>query len=162
MGTKPAVWSIQAKGEAECPFLTTGHIAMGWPKIGDLSYLEASREAFKTKLIACYLDRNPRLMPIYASELFQFVHRIAIADIMVYPSTFNRKIYMGQVKGPYKYDPTLSQPYPNLYPVKWLASLLDTQFTRKTLREIRSPMTLFRIKNIAATEVLALLETRAD
>ncbi len=126
--------------------------------MGNLSQIEASRDAFRIKIAACYLEMHTRLIPIYASELFQFVHRIAIADVVVFPAAFDRKIYLGQIKGPYRYDPSLSESYPNLYPVKWLTALPETQFTPRTLREIRFPMMISRIRD-NPEEMLALLET---
>lgn len=141
--------------------MNTGHVAVGWPKIGNLRNIKPDRQAFKTKLIECYLDTDPRLMPIYASELFQFAYRIAIADVVVYPSLCNRQINLGQIVDAYQYDPSFSEKYPNLYPVQWLRASLDTQFTRRTLREIRFPITVSQIRN-NAREIMAVLETQAN
>jgi len=160
--SKPRVWCIQPGTDEADLFLDTSQIAVGWPKMGDLSLLETSREAFRQRFIACCLDDvEPRLIPIYASQLLQFVHRIAIADIAVYPSKFNGRIYIGQVTSRYYYNPGLSPDYPHLRRVQWLAAPSDEQFSLPALREIRFPMSVFQVR-INAGEVLEAIAAETE
>jgi len=159
---KPAVWSIQAETEeAAVLFLNTSHVAVGWSKIGNLQNLEANREAFKAKLISCYLSRQPRLMPVYASVLFQFAYRMKISDLVIYPARLNKTIYIGRIVGAYKYDPNLSKSYPNLYPVMWLAAPLYSMFSRRALAEICFPLAVSRVRNNAQEIFAAITEVNA-
>lgn len=154
--SKPCVWCIQPGANEAGLFLDTSHIAINWAKMGDLSLLDASREAFRQRFTACCLDEvKPRLIPIYASQLFQFVHRIAIADIAVYPSPSD-KVYIAQVSGHYYYNPGLSATYPHLRRVQWLAAFPDEQFSQPALREMRFPMSVFRVRS-SAEEILGAI-----
>jgi len=160
--SKPRVWCIQPSTDEADLFLDTSHIAVGWPKMGDLSLLEASREAFRQRFIACCLDDvEPRLIPIYASQLLQFVHRIAIADIAVYPSKSNDRIYIGQATSRYYYNPDLSPNYPHLRRVQWLTAPSNEQFSLPALREIRFPMSVFQVR-INAGEVLEAIAAETE
>jgi len=144
---KPAVWSIQAETEAAASlFLSTNHVAVGWSKVGNLRNLKADRDAFKAKLISCYLSTQSRLIPVYASVLFQFAYRIAVSDLVVYPSRLNQTLYIGRIIGAYKYDPSLSERYPNLYPVIWLAAPSYSTVNRKVLTAICFPLAVSRIR----------------
>ncbi len=50
--TEQAIWGGHAgcTGEAHSLFVNHKVIALGWPKMGDLSALAANREAFKAKV----------------------------------------------------------------------------------------------------------------
>lgn len=159
---RPAVWSIQAETEEAAQFfLNTHHVGLGWTKIGNLRNLEANREAFKSKILACYLDVLPRLVPIYASILFQFAYRIALSDLVVYPSRRYQRLYIGRIAGAYKFDPNLSETYPNLYPVTWLAAPLYSMFSRRALAEIYFPLAVSRIRN-NIQEIFAAIANETD
>lgn len=156
------MWSIQAETEeAAILFLSTNHVAVGWSKIGNLQNVEVNRDAFKAKLISCYLSTEPRLIPIYASVLFQFAYRIRISDLVVYPSRLKQTLYLGRVVGAYKYDPSLSESYPNLYPVMWLAAPLYSMFSRRALAEICFPLAVSRVRDNTQEIFAAIAEVNA-
>ena len=156
---KPTIWSIQNEDEeANALFLGKQCVAIGWPKIGDLSQLPPERDAFRAKLIEHYLDTKPRLIPIYASQLFQFVYRIKQEDVVVYPATGDGKFHIGRVVGPYQYNPHVSENYPNLYPIEWRVSLPETDFSQAARREIRAVgMTVSQVR-YQVKETLAAIQ----
>jgi restriction system protein len=156
------VWGIHAgkTGDAETLFLKKGFIAIGWPRVGDLRHLKTDREDFKAKLVASYPDGKPGSIPLNAGQLFRFVHEMKVGDVVVYPSKRARRIWIGEVTGEYKYDPSLETEYPNLRPAKWLKDFPRTQFTQGALYEIGSAMSLFQVRNYA-DEFLAALEGKS-
>ncbi|MEW5898927.1 MAG: restriction endonuclease [Bacillota bacterium] len=147
--TELTVWGIHAgkTGDADALFLKKNYIGIGWDKLGDLSKLKADREAFKAKVAECYPDKKPGAIPNNAGQLYRFVHEMKDGDIVVYPSKSDREVHIGQVVGPYKYDPVVGKGYPHLRPVKWLHSFPRTNFTQGALYEIGSAMSLFQVKN---------------
>jgi restriction system protein len=153
------VWGIHAgrTGDADALFLKQNFIGLGWSKIGDLSRLRPDREAFKAKVAECWPEWKPGKIPNSAGQLFRFVHEIKIGDFVVYPSKRDRYVHIGQIEGPYKYDPNLEPGYPNLHAVKWLRSLPRTRFKQGALYEIGSALSLFQVKNYA-DEFLSVLE----
>lgn len=115
--------------------------------MGDLSVLQASRDAFKTKYAASYPTANPRALPNNAGQPYRFVHEMKPGDIVAYPSRQDRLIHLGTVKGPYRYDQSLDKSFPHLRPVTWLKHVPRTAFSQGALYEIGSAMSLFQIKN---------------
>lgn len=153
------IWGIHAgkTGDADTLFLKKKFVAIGWHKIGNLGKIKADREAFKEKVAEAYPDSKPGAIPNNAGQLYRFVHEMKQGDIVIYPSKVDKHIHIGQIEGPYKYDPSLEEGYPNLHQVKWLRSLPRTHFTQGALYEIGSAMSLFQVKNFAE-EFKAALE----
>ena len=152
------VWGIHAgkTGDAENLFLKHKYIAIGWEKVGDLNKLPADREAYKSKVIECYPGKKPGSIPGSAGQLFRFVNEMKEGDIVAYPSKRDRQVHIGRIVGPYKYDPSLEQSYPNLRKIDWLISVPRTSFTQGALYEIGSALSLFQVKTYSDEFVSAI------
>src|SRR5690606_41987272 len=83
------------------------------------------------------------------ARLFRFVHDMTEGDLVVYPSKRDRQVHIGRITGPYVYDPSASEAYPNMRKVNWLKSVPRTRFSQGALYEIGSAMSLFQVKNYA-------------
>jgi len=152
------VWGIHAgkTGDANSLFLEKNYIAVGWPKLGDLSKLKDEREAFKAKVAECYPEKKPGAIPNNAGQLYRFVHVAKVDDLLIYRSKQDHQIHIGRIAGDYKYNPKLEEGYPNLRPVTWLKALPRTRFTQGALYEIGSAMSFFQVKNYADEFVSAI------
>jgi restriction system protein len=157
---EPIVWGIHAgkTGDARNLFLKKNYVGLGWPKVGNVSELD--REALKVKIAQVYPERKAGAIPVDAGQLYRFAHELAVDDLVAYPSKLDRVIHLGQITGPYKFDPSLEAAYPNLRPVKWLRELPRTHFTQGALYEIGSAMSFFQVKTYAE-EFWAALEGKA-
>lgn len=159
----PTIWGIHAgrTGEADTLFLKEKLIALGWSKMGDLSKIRSDREAFKAKVAETYPSAKPGAIPNKAGQLFRFVHEMKEGDVAVYPSKHDRMVHIGRVSGPYKYDPSKEESYPNRRATVWLKAVPRTIFSQGALYEIGSAITLFQVKNYAH-EFLAALEGKVS
>lgn len=153
------VWGIHAgkTGDAETLFMKKNVIALGWDKFGDLSKIRADREAFKTRMQETYPENKQGAIPVAAGQLYRFIHELENGDVVIYPGKYDRQIHIGIVEGNYKYEPNLSQAYPQTRSVKWSKSLPRTAFTQGALYEIGSAMSFFQVKTYAE-EFLSALE----
>jgi restriction system protein len=153
------IWGIHGgkTGDADSLFLHGHCVAIGWVEMGDLGKLPADREAFKARVAEVYPNAKAGAIPNNAGQLFRFVHEMKPGDIVVYPSKRDRQIHLGQVEGPYRYDSSKAEGYPNTHPVKWLKAIPRTRFSQGALYEIGSAMSLFQVKNYA-DEFRAALE----
>lgn len=153
------LWGMHAgrTGDADRLFLKRDFIAIGWAKMGDLSTLDPTREAFKAKVAEVYPDAKLGAIRTNGGQMFRFVHEMEVGDIVIYPSKKDRHVHLGRIEGPYQYNPKLEPGYPNLRPVKWLRSVPRTRFSQGALYEIGSAMSLFQVKNYA-DEFIAALE----
>jgi restriction system protein len=157
--TEPVLWGIHAgkTGDADNLFLKKNCVAIGWPKMGDLSALKPDRDAFKSRVVEVYPEKKPGAIPNNAGQMFRFVHEIKPGDIVVYPSKRDRQVHLGRVEGGYIYDSKTEPSYPNRRAVKWLRAVPRTQFSQGALYEIGSALSLFLVRNYA-DEFRAALE----
>lgn len=150
------IWGVHMDWSLGQSPLDQSFIAIGWDKLGDLSKLSGSREAFKAAVAAAY-DAKPGAVPVNAGVLFRFVHEMRKGDYVIYPSKPDRMINLGIVEGDYAFDAAKVDSYPNRRGVRWLRKLPRTDFSLDALHEIGSAITLFRVGN-NADEFLAAFE----
>jgi restriction system protein len=162
MSNNKVIWGIHAgkTGDAHSLFFQNNVVAIGWHAMGDLSAIGTNRDAFKVAVAKTYPTAKAGAIPNNAGQLYRFVHEMKKGDLVVYPSKADRQINIGEVTGDYRFDPGISQPYPNVRNVKWLKSVGRVQFSQGALYEIGSAMSLFQIKNYA-DEFRAVLEGKA-
>lgn len=154
MNNDPTLWGIHAgkTGDAESLFLKHSVIALGWPKIDNLSLLENSRDAFKEKYAQVYAAAalaKPGTVRTSAGQLFRFVHEMKEGDFVAYPSKTSKIIHLGRIVGSYKHDTTSEPNYPQRRTVLWLKSIPRSHFSQGALYEIGSALSVFVIKNYA-------------
>ena len=156
--TEKTLWGIHAgkSGDAHNLFLKKDVIALGWTEMGDLSRLPADREAFKAKLMEALPGRKQGYYPTVGGQLFRFVYEAKLGDIVIYPSKYDRHIRLGEIVGPFEYNPGPDHSFPQRRSVKWLKTFPRSHFSQGALYEIGSAMSFFQVKNYA-DEFLAAL-----
>lgn len=135
------VWGIH--GLDDNLFLRDKVIAIGWHKIGDLSKIENSRDAFKEKYKEAYPNATPGSVSLVTGMLYRFCHEVQIGDYVVFPSKSDRKVNIGQVTSEYFYNTDKTEEFVQQRKVKWLKHLPRTDFSQGALYEIGSAMTFF-------------------
>ena len=152
------MWGMHAgrTGDADRLFLKENRVAVGWDKVGDLSKLDATRNAFKAAIAQAYPDKLPGAIPVDGGQLFRFIHEMNVGDVVVYSSKKDRQVHIGKVEGSYEYDPSLEEGYPHSRSVRWLKSVPRTSFKQGALHEVGAGMSLFQVKNYAEDFYAAL------
>ncbi|MCI8602026.1 MAG: restriction endonuclease [Oscillospiraceae bacterium] len=140
------VWGIHTMDDSL--FLNQGLIAIGWEEMGNLSAINATRDAYKEKYLAVYPNAKKGSIPTSAGMLYRFVHEVQEGDYVIFPSKTDRKINIGVVESAYFYDAAAAR-YPNRRKVKWLKHLPRTAFSQGALYEVGSVMTFFQVKTYA-------------
>lgn len=148
------IWGIHTKDDNM--FLQRDVIAIGWKEMGDLSKIEASRDAFKEKYLQVYPDAKKGSVANGAGMLYRFACEVQVGDYVVFPSKIDRMINLGVIEGGYKYDADAAE-YVQQHKVKWLKHIPRTAFSQGALYEVGSAMSFFTIKNYA-DEYLAALD----
>lgn len=123
-----------------------GYVAIGWPKMGDLTGLAPNRDAFKNALTLAYPDKKKGAIPVDAGSMFKFLHEIKSGDFVVYPSKADRMVNIGKFKGISKYHENDPDEYPTRQLVEWLGHFPRDEFSQSALNEIGSFLTMFRVK----------------
>ncbi len=140
------IWGIHTQDDNL--FLKNDVIAIGWSDMGDLSNIDANRDAFKEKYTQVYSDAKKGSIATGAGMLYRFRHEVQVGDYVVFPSKSNREVNIGIVEGEYVYDSTQVE-YVQTRKVQWLKHLPRTFFSQGALYEIGSAMSLFSVKNYA-------------
>lgn len=147
------LWGIHTQDDNL--FLKGNVIAIGWQEMGDLSLIDANRDAFKDKYVQVYPDAKKGSIATAAGMLYRFCYEVQIGDYVVFPSKSNREVNIGTVEGDYVYDPSQME-YVQTRKVKWLKHLPRMSFSQGALYEIGSAMSFFMVKNYADEFMAAL------
>lgn len=155
--TDVTVWGIHGGkfGDADSLFLKKHVIALGFAEMGDVGELGVDKEAFKARAAAAFPDAKAGAIPIYAGQVFRFVHETQVGDLVAYRSQHDKQIHVGTITGPFKYDPKTDAAYPDMRQVSWLNTLPPTDFTQGALYELGAAMSFFQLKNYADEFVAA-------
>ena len=136
-------------------FLKEKIIAIGWKEMGNLSLIDANRDAYKDKYARAYPDAKKGSVPTAVGMLFRFCHEVQVGDYIIFPSKADRKINIGVVESDYFYESNASR-YPNQRRVKWLTHEPRVSFSQGALYEVGSAMSFFMVKNYADEFLSAL------
>lgn len=147
------IWGIHTKDDYL--FLQNSVIAIGWKKMGDLSKIDATRDAFKEHYLKAYPNAKKGSVANGAGMLFRFANEVQIGDYVVFPSKIDRQINIGKVDSDYIYDETAAE-YVQQHKVEWIKHLPRTAFSQGALYEIGSAMSFFSVKNYADEYIAAL------
>lgn len=147
------VWGIHTTNDNL--FLSKSMIAIGWHEFGDLTKVDANREAFKKRYAEVFPNSKKGQIPTSAGMLFRFIHEAQVGDYIIFPSKVDRKINIGEIQGDYYFDDTDGE-FVQRRKVKWLKHLPRTFFSQGALYEVGSAMTFFSVKNYADEYLTAL------
>lgn len=148
------IWGIHT-GDEEL-FFKESIIAIGWKSFGDLSKIEASRDAFKRHYNDTYPNAKKQSVANSAGMLYRFAYEVQQGDYIVFPSRRDRMINIGVIVGDYTYISSASE-YVQQRKVRWIKHIPRTFFSQGALYEIGSAMSFFMIKNYA-DEYLSVLD----
>lgn len=148
MASEQQTWGIHGgrTGDADTLFLKENRIALGWHRVGDLSQLVPTRDAFKAELASKFPEKKAGAIPVDAGQLFRFVHEAKVGDVVVYPSKVDRHIHIGRISGNYSYEAKGEINYPHRRAIQWLRDLPRTHFSQGALYEVGSAMSFFAVK----------------
>ena len=147
------VWGIHTPHDSL--FLNKDLIAIGWRDFGDLTKIEANRDAFKAHYVEAYPDAKKGQIANAAGMLYRFIHEVQIGDYVVFPSKTDRKINIGTVEGDYYFEDNDGE-YVQRRKIKWLKHIPRLSFSQGALYEVGSAMSFFSVKNYADEFLSAL------
>jgi predicted ATPase len=152
-------WLVRpgARGEIASQVYERGVVAIGWSPVGDISRL-TSLDDVKERYRQVYPDSSPHQVGFGASQLFTFLSRIAVGDIVVVPVPLERKVWLGRVQRPYQFDEqVISRDYPHVRGVEWLQDVPYEDISPRLRASTETPRAVFSLQKRAA-EVRRLLE----
>ncbi|KPF81416.1 restriction endonuclease [Novosphingobium sp. AAP93] len=157
------LWIVRAgrHGEQEANAIAMGKAMIDFNEVGDLSQF-ADRAAILGHLDEVLPARSANTLKNFAAQLNQFAHVIEVGDLMVLPRKLTSGVAIGEVTGPYQYDP--NSPTYHTRAVKWLNEAIPREAFKQDLRfSFGAFMTVCEIKrNNAVERVKTVLATGSD
>ncbi|MEL7672021.1 restriction endonuclease [Methanobacterium sp.] len=142
------IWLVRAgkHGESEEEVLNNNIAAIGWVELPDLSHIK-SREELKELFDKIYPGKKKMSAANEAGQVWSFLKRIKIGDLVILPSKFHASIAIGTVNGSYKYRTDLSSNTFHTRPVEWIKTDIPrTAFDQDLLYSLGAFMTVCQIK----------------
>jgi hypothetical protein len=146
----PPVWCFYPRRDKETYelFLSENFVGLGFGRMGDLSKLAPTPEAFKEAWNQSHPSSSKRETAIFYAMFYSLVHRIKVGDLVIYcPTWHERKIYVGQIESNYKYVKHQPKGYCDLRKVKWIAQFARDEFSPEARQGIVVNLALFNVHN---------------
>ena len=145
-------WMVRAGDENELADLVEekGAVAVGWPKMGDLSTLE-TRQDFRERCKEAYPDQPGAATAIKAAELYRFATRMSEGHYVVTALEGAKEVLIGLVDGPYEYRTDLfGEHYPHVRRVRWLKRVPWDSFGAPAREAMGSALIVFVMDEFGA------------
>ncbi len=156
-----AVWLVRAgeRGQDQDFALENNMVVIGWEDMGDLSQYE-TRKSLDEACHRIYNNVNPNTIPIWVGQLWTFVHRIQVGDLVALPLKGQSAIAFGRISGEYKYEPNNPSDAKHSRPVRWIIPDLPRNRVDQDIRySLGALLTVCQIqRNNAEARIKALLE----
>lgn len=157
---KMALWMVRAgrHGEEEQSALDNGLATIGWNELSDLSGMKTKDELTRLYKRA-YPDEKKRKVANAVGQIWSFLNRIKIDDLVALPLKHRSAIAVGRVKGPYEYLTSLGGEIHHIRKVEWIRTDIPrSDFDQDLLYSLGAFMTVCQIKrNNAETRVRSML-----
>lgn len=149
-----SVWLVRAgrHGEREELALNNGISELMWHEMPDLSNID-SWEELKELFMKVYPDSTKHSAANQIGQIWTFLKRMQIGDLIVLPSKFRASIAIGEIKGDYEFRKDLDSIPMHTRRVKWLnTDIPRTSFDQDLLYSLGAYMTVCQIKRNNAEE----------
>lgn len=156
-----AVWLVRAgsHGEYEQKFLEESRVYLTWDGFArDLSKI-VDRQGLILALQQDYPEAKTRTIQNWASQIWPFAHEIKTGDWVVLPLKRQRAIQIGEISGPYRFEPSNPDPYFHWRDVKWIGDAIPrSHFGKDLLNSFGAFMTICRIQRNNAEARLSAMQ----
>lgn len=140
-----AVWVVRPEKTAEAQQLfESGAIALIDAGMGNLASLESDRDMFSAKYRKSHADDTNVSVKNIAGKYFRFVHEISVGEVVLYPATAEKTVYLGIVTGEYTYNRGHSLPHQRT--VTWHCRIPTTSLSQPARYELGAARMLFQFK----------------
>lgn len=148
------LWLVRAGryGEQEEGALKFNVATIGWDELPDLSPIK-SKEKLKELFENAYPGEKKMSIANQVGQVWTFIHRIKIDDLVVLPLKNRSAIAVGRVNGTYQYRTDLSPIVRHVIPVEWKTTDLPrTSFDQDLLQSFGAAMTVCQVQRNSAEE----------
>lgn len=133
-------------------------VGIGWGSLGDLSKIE-TMDQLRAYYSQTNTDETLGAVRTNVAQVFSFIHRIQIGDLVALPIRSTASIAFGRIKGNYRYAPDAHPYVTHQRDVEWIGSPIPrSQIDQDLLFTFGAFLTVFRAqRNDAEDRILAML-----
>jgi restriction system protein len=159
VGDFNAAWMVRAgrNGEREDAAIADSLAIAGWMELGDLSEVK-TRTELRSIVQQTYPARGNAVIGNWTGQLWRFMFRIQIGDLLVVPLKRRDQLAIGTVSGGYEYRASAAPGFRHVRPVKWLRTDVPRSAVERDLQSsMGSLLTVFGLKRYDAVRRIAHL-----
>lgn len=148
------MWMVRA-GEGGVlveEFRAGSYVAIGWPKLGNVSALR-TREQFTKAVSVAYPEQRKMQVAVSAGQTYRFVREIKMGDRVITYDPGRRAFLVGTVSGEYQHRPKKNPDHPQLRSVNWDGMVERDQLSVTSRNSLGAISTLFLVPPEAAEEI---------
>lgn len=164
MTDSDVVWTVRAgrQGEREERLLKLGLIGGGWLELPSLADV-ASWDDLAQLFAASVPTASRKTAANYVGQLWSFIKRMQVGDLIVLPMKTTGTIAVGRLAGPYEYRGDLDADLRHVRRINWIATDVPRDaFDQDLLYSFGAFLTFGRVRREnAAARILAALEGKA-
>ena len=119
-----ALWTVRVgkEGEHEEKFLSKKRIYLTWDDLSEnLSDIHDDEKRLAL-LTSRYPDKNRHALGNWRGQIWSFVEKMKIGDLVAVPIRKRSTIHIGKITGDYCHSPKFENPYYHYRTVEWLAT----------------------------------------
>lgn len=149
------MWKINAGRRSAYAehFLQNGVVAIGWLEGGDYTTCVTKNDVV-ARVREAYPDSTERQVDVAAGQIWRFLTEVAPGDMVITYDPIERTYPIGEVTGEPRFQPQLIEQLPITRSVRWFASKERDLLSRAARGNLGAILTLFRVSEAAATELL--------
>lgn len=159
------VWVCKAgkRGQRESRFIENNVISIGWGELNDLSELKA-RSKLRSLYEKVWPDASKGRQANHVGQIYAFVTKVDIGDLVVVPMKTNGTIWIGEIQGGYKFRTDLGSDMRHTRDVKWIRrDIPRNEFAQDLLYTFGSAMTFSRAeRNQAEKRIRAFIRGKKE
>lgn len=155
---KRKLWVMHSgpDGKAHSSFVKMNHVSLGWNQCGDLRQIPDTQKTFRKQFRSHYPNHASAAVRLKASELYRFLHKMAVGNVVVYPSGKDGLVRVGRVVGEYDCKHK-NQPHCHVRKVKWFKKVQRNKLPSRVRRALSGRPSLYQPRKYASDVRKALL-----
>ncbi|MGY6552973.1 MAG: restriction endonuclease [Wenzhouxiangella sp.] len=154
-------WMVRssAGGRLADEFVDKGIVALGSAPIGDLSQFQNKRDILAA-LSTERPDRKPGQWQAAASQWIRFRDEVKVGDHVITYDSSRRVYHIGRIASEYQHKPRIIADFQHYRSVNWTGEVERDALSARARNSLGSTLTLFRIPDDVAEEILGALSGR--
>lgn len=155
------MWMVRAGEDAFLieDFKKKNYVSIGWNELSDLSSISSKEKIKELVEEKCDFYTKRSQINSAAGQISRFLFDFKKGDYVLSYDPANRVYLVGEIQSDYEYNEKLSE-YHHVRRVKWIGEVSRDKLSTSTRNTLGAISTIFQINDIAAREIVGILEGR--